>query len=109
MLNAIKRRLHVKNEVIDMAKAHRTEGNIFDDLGFDPAEAEILKVKSILMNSIIAYMEETKMTQQEAASIMSVDRARISDVCRGNIAKFTVDMLLAMNARAGLHPLTVAA
>ena len=92
-----------------MPATRRTKGNIFNDIGFDPAEVEILKVKSALMNSIIAYLEKTKMTQQEAANVMEVDRARISDVCRGNISKFTIDMLLAMNARAGLHPLTVAA
>ncbi|MEE8056948.1 MAG: XRE family transcriptional regulator [Pseudomonadales bacterium] len=92
-----------------MTAPRRTVGNIFDDLGLDPAEAEILKVKSALMNSIVAYMDKTKLTQHDAAEIMGVDRARISDVSRGNISKFTIDMLLAMNARAGLHPLTIAA
>lgn len=92
-----------------MSTPHHTSGSIFDDLNIDPAEAEVLKIKAALMNSIIAYIEREKITQQEAADIMAVDRARISDVCRGNIAKFTIDMLLAMNARAGLHPLTIAA
>lgn len=88
---------------------HRTTGSIFDDLGEDQAAADVLKIKAALMNSIIAYIEREKITQQRAADIMAVDRARISDVCRGNIAKFTIDILLAMNSRAGLHPLTVAA
>ena len=92
-----------------MTRPHRTSGSIFDDLGVDPAAAEVLKVKAALMNSIIAYIEREKITQQRAADIMAVDRARISDVCRGNIAKFTIDMLLAMNSRADLHPLTIAA
>ena len=92
-----------------MDSPHHTTGSVFDDLGIDPAEAEVLKIKAALMNSIIAYIEREKITQQKAADIMAVDRARISDVCRGNIAKFTIDMLLAMNARADLHPITVAA
>ncbi len=92
-----------------MVNSHQTKGNIFDDLGIDPAEAEVLKIKAALMNSIIAYIEREKITQQEAADVMAVDRARISDVCRGNIAKFTIDMLLAMNVRADLHPITIAA
>jgi predicted XRE-type DNA-binding protein len=92
-----------------MTTPHRTKDNVFDDLGFDPAEAEILKAKSALMNSIIDYLKQQDITQQDAANIMGVNRARISDVCRGNISKFTIDMLLAMNTRAGLHPLTIAA
>lgn len=91
-----------------MTRPRRTS-SIFDDLGLDPAEAEVLKVKAALMNSIIAYIERENITQQRAANIMAVDRARISDVCRGNIAKFTIDMLLAMNSRADLHPITIAA
>ncbi len=98
-----------KFEEIILSTPHRTNGSIFDDLDVDPAEAEVLKVKAALMNSIIAYLEREKITQQQAADIMAVDRARISDVCRGNIAKFTIDMLLAMNCRADLHPLTIAA
>ena len=92
-----------------MTLSHRTTGNIFDDLAIDPAEAEVLKVKAALMDSIIAYLEREGLTQQKAAELMGVDRARISDVCRGNIAKFTIDMLLSMNARAGLHPISIAA
>ena len=90
-----------------MTAPHKTTGSIFDDLGVDKAEAEVLKFKAALMNSIIAYIKREKITQQAAAKIMAVDRARISDVCRGNISKFTIDMLLAMNAN--LHPLMIAA
>ena len=39
-----------------------------------------------------------------AAKEMGVQRSRIADVCRGKFAGFSIDALVAMAARAGLHP-----
>lgn len=86
-----------------------TTGSIFDDLGLDPGEAEQLKLKAALFDTIISYMEVNKFTQQQTADAMGVQRSRIGDVCRGKIAGFTIDALVAMTARAGLHPLQIAA
>ena len=86
-----------------------TTGSVFDDLGFDPGEAEQMKIKAALFVTIIEYMKKNKLTQQQTADVMGVQRSRISDICRGKTAGFTIDALVAMAARAGLHPLQVAA
>lgn len=86
-----------------------TTGSVLDDLGFDPGTAEQLKIKAAMFDTIISYMKDNKLTQQQAADVMGVQRSRIGDIARGKMAGFTIDALVAMTARAGLHPLQVAA
>jgi len=49
------------------------------------------------------------LTQQGAADLMGVQRSRIGDVSRGHISVFSIDALVAMAARVGLHPVKIAA
>jgi len=86
-----------------------TTGSVLDELELDAGEAETLKLKAALFDSIIAYMQNNELTQQETADVMAVQRSRIGDICRGKMTGFTIDSLVAMTARAGLHPLQIAA
>ena len=79
---------------------HITTGSIFDDLGFDDAEAENLKIRASLMRAIEKYISEHKLTQRAAARLMGVSQPRVSDLVTGKIDKFTIDMLVNMLARA---------
>jgi len=53
-------------------------------------------------------MQTNDLTQKETAEIMAVRRSHIGDVCRVKMTGFTIDSLVAMTARAGLHPLKIA-
>ncbi|HIF50497.1 MAG TPA: helix-turn-helix domain-containing protein [Thiotrichaceae bacterium] len=86
-----------------------TTGSIFDDLELEPGEAEALKIKAVLFDAIVTYIKENNLTQEMAAKEMGVQRSRIADVCRGKFAGFSIDALVAMAARAGLHPIETAA
>jgi len=86
-----------------------TKGSVFDALEDDAAEAEVLKIKAALMDCLRAYIKENGLTQQQAADRMGVQRSRIGDVSRGHISVFSIDALVTMAARVGLHPLQVAA
>ena len=44
------------------------------------------------------------MTQAEAAKIPGVTHARVSDLKRGTIDRFSMDLLVQLAARAGLKP-----
>lgn len=77
-------------------------GNVFRDLGFPPAEAENLKVRSDLMSALQALMTERRLTQVEAAKLFGVSQPRISDLRRDKIDRFTVDALINMLAHAGV-------
>lgn len=78
---------------------HITTGSIFDDLGFNEAEAENLKIRASLMRAIEKYIADNKLTQVQAAKLMNVSQPRISDLIRGKISLFTIDMLVNMLAR----------
>ena len=90
-------------------KQQITAGSVFDVLEPDPGKAEQLKLKAALFDAIIAYIKENDLTQQQSAEIMGVQRSRIGDVCRGKMSGFSIDALVSMAARAGLHPLQIAA
>ena len=90
-------------------KQQITTGSVCDDLEPDPGRAEQMKIKAALFDAIIAYIKENGLTQEQAAEIMGVQRSRIGDVCRGKISGFSIDALVSMAGRAGLHPLQVAA
>ena len=75
--------------------------NVFDALEDDPAVTENLKIRAQLMNALTQYIEKQKLTQVEAAELFEVNQPRISDLVRGKIERFTIDMLVNMLARAG--------
>ncbi|MEP6496310.1 MAG: helix-turn-helix transcriptional regulator [bacterium] len=73
--------------------------NIFSDLGFDPLEAENLKVRSLLMNELRRIIDE--LPQREAATLLGATQPRISHLRRGRIDLFTIDTLVNMLGHAG--------
>ena len=81
---------------------------MLNELANDPADAMQLRIKSKLMNAIIDFIDESKLTQAAAAEIMLVQRTRVNDVCNGRIDRMTIDALVAMAARLGLDPLKTA-
>lgn len=83
-------------------KMEKSSGNVFLDLGFSKEEAENLRIRSRLMISIDQHIEREKLTQAKAAKLFGVTQPRISDLKRGKIDVFSVDMLIKMLARAGL-------
>lgn len=90
-------------------------GNVFADLGFEPAEAAALKAKSqrivseklaikdSLMTELAGWIEAKQLKQAEAAEILGVSRPRVSDVINKKAIKFTIDALVDMLARTGKH------
>jgi predicted XRE-type DNA-binding protein len=81
----------------------RSTGNVFEDLGFAPEEAENLKIRSTLMGSIRTIIECEELTQTRAAELFGVSQPRISDLVRGKIELFSIDALVNMLASGGHH------
>lgn len=86
-----------------MIKAIPSSGNIFKDLGFDQEEAENLRLRSEMMIALRSYIDRRGMTQKQTAIYFGVTQPRISDLIRGKISKFTIDMLVNMLATAGIR------
>lgn len=77
--------------------------DVFDALESDPAVAENLKIRARLMNELRRYIDHRGLTQAGAAALFEVSQPRISDLVRGRIGRFTIDMLVNMLVRAGKH------
>jgi len=77
--------------------------NVWDALEDDPAERESLKIKSRMVIDIEQRIKSLGLTQAQAAKLMGVSQPRVSDVVNGKIDRFTIDMLITMLVRLGLH------
>jgi predicted XRE-type DNA-binding protein len=80
----------------------KTSKNVFRDLGFNAEEAENLRIRSALMVAITKHIQQTELTQKEAAHLLGVTQPRISDLIRGRIEVFSIDTLIAMLSRLGV-------
>ena len=79
-------------------------GNVFIDLGFEPAEAEVLALRAEVMIRIEQRLKSQGWTQLEAAKRLGITQPRVSKLTRGVWQDFSLDMLLTLAARAGMHP-----
>ncbi|MES2075190.1 MAG: XRE family transcriptional regulator [Pseudomonadota bacterium] len=77
--------------------------SVWDAIEDTPAEAENMKLRSVLMMALEEHILRTKMSQLDAAKLLNVTQPRISDLMRGKINLFALDALVNMAAAAGLH------
>ena len=75
---------------------HITKTSVFDDLGFDTAEAANLKVRAALIRAVEEELAKKNLTQVQAAKLLGVSQPRISDLRRGKLHLFTIDVLVNM-------------
>ena len=104
-----------------LSDARRTKGsgNVFLDLGFDPAEAKVMALRAEVMirmeqhlkaqlkRAVVSEMQHLKAqgwTQAEAARRLGITQPRVSRLIKGQWKDFSLDMLLTLAARAGLEP-----
>jgi len=79
-------------------------GNVFTDLGFDPAEAQIMKLRAEIMIRTAQRLKAQGWTQEEAARQLRITKADVSSLVKGHAEDFSLDTLLTLATRAGLHP-----
>jgi len=81
----------------------KSSGNVFIDLGYSPEEAAILQMRADLMTKLREFIETRKLTQANAAKILGVSQSRVSDLIRGKWERFSLEMLVTLATRAGMH------
>ena len=59
-------------------------------------------MRAQLLVGLERWLENSRMTQAEAAKMLGVAQARVSDLKRGKINRFSMDLLVRLAARAGL-------
>jgi predicted XRE-type DNA-binding protein len=80
-----------------------SSGNVFIDLGYPPDEAAILQMRADLMADLRKFIKTKKLTQARAAEILGVSQSRVSDLIRGKWERFSLEMLITLATRAGMH------
>ena len=86
-----------------MAKVTKSSGNVFEDLGFDASESENLKLRAQLMRELESLIHQDRLTQSDAAELVGIKQSRVSDLVRGKIDRFSIDMLVKLLAKTGRH------
>jgi predicted XRE-type DNA-binding protein len=80
-----------------------SSGNVFLDLGYSLHEAAILQMRADLMADIRTFIKTRKLTQAKAAEILGITQSRVSDLTRGKWEKFSLEMLITLATKAGMH------
>jgi predicted XRE-type DNA-binding protein len=82
----------------------RRYASVWDAIEGSGREAASLKARSGLMIELSELIRRRGWTQRRAAARFGVTQPRISDLVRGRIDLFSLDMLVDMAAAAGLKP-----
>jgi predicted XRE-type DNA-binding protein len=77
--------------------------SVFYDL-FPAEKAAEMEIRAQLLMGLEQWLEKSGMTQAAAAKVLGVTQARVSDLKRGKIDRFSMDLLVRLAARAGLNP-----
>ena len=78
--------------------------SIWNAIEDTPQAAASMKARSTLLMELANVIQQRGMTQAEAAELFGVTQPRISDLMRGKINLFSLDMLVNMAATAGMSP-----
>ena len=95
-----KKTAHGEHGVRHVTPAGRS---VFHDL-FPAEKAAEMEMRAQLLVGLEHWLEKSEMTQAAAAKVLGVTQARVSDLKRGKIDRFSMDLLVRLAARAGLKP-----
>jgi predicted XRE-type DNA-binding protein len=77
--------------------------SVWDAIEGSTAQAENMKLRSVLMMALKDHIARAGLSQAEAAKLLGVTQPRVSDLMRGKIDLFGLDTLVNMVAAAGLR------
>jgi predicted XRE-type DNA-binding protein len=77
--------------------------SVWDAIEDTPGEAAHMKARSELMSAVVQHIRKNNLTQAEAAKLFGVTQPRVSDLMRGKIDLFSIDMLVQILASAGMR------
>jgi predicted XRE-type DNA-binding protein len=83
--------------------AKKKARSVWHDL-YPQDQAAEMEMRSLLLEGLGAWLAESGLTQIRAAKILGVTQARVSDLKRGKISSFSLDLLVRLAAKAGLKP-----
>ncbi|MCB1908406.1 MAG: XRE family transcriptional regulator [Rhodocyclaceae bacterium] len=78
--------------------------SVWDAIADTPQQAASLRARSELAMALQEWMKAEALTQSAAAALLGVTQPRVSDLVRGRLELFSLDMLMDMATTAGLSP-----
>ncbi len=78
-----------------------TKGNVFEDLGFDPAESADLALRAYLMAEVRKFVEKNGLNQVSAAKFFETSQPKISNIINGKVQEISSDYLVGLLAKTG--------
>ncbi len=60
-------------------------------------------MRADLMTELQKLIKEKDLTQSKAAEMLGVSQSRVSDLIRGKWEKFSLEMLIILATKAGMH------
>lgn len=77
--------------------------SVWDAIEDTPREAASMKVRSELLITLQETLRRKKLTQVQAAKLLGVTQPRVSDLMRGKIELFSMEMLIDMLTQVGFQ------
>lgn len=78
-----------------------TSQNVFALFEEDPVVAELKNIKSKLLMLIIQQVRTQDLSQSQVSEIAGITQPRVSNLMKGYLHKFSVDMLLTVAIKLG--------
>jgi predicted XRE-type DNA-binding protein len=75
--------------------------DVFGELGFSPEEAAALKLKTDLHTKVVKVA--ARYSQRQLQTILEESQPRVSDLLRGKMSKFSLEMLVIYAEKLGLR------
>lgn len=86
-----------------MTMSKKRFASVWDAIENTPLEAASMKVRSELMIKLQEALRRQELTQQQAAKLLGVTQPRVSDLMRGKIELFSMEMLIDMLTQVGVQ------
>jgi predicted XRE-type DNA-binding protein len=81
---------------------HITKGDIFDDLGFSPAETLEMKIKAEIWQALVQHIEQQGFTQAYLVTALKAHQPDVSNLLRGKISRISITRLIQYVGRLNL-------
>ena len=78
--------------------------SVWDAIEDTPQQAASMRARSDLLMTLQGWVKNSGKTQADAARLFGITQPRMSDLMRGKISLFSLQVLVDMASAAGLEP-----
>ncbi len=82
---------------------HMTVGDLFDDLGFSPADTLEAKVKADIWQALIEYIDRNHLNQADLVLRLKAHQPDVSNLLKGKISRVSITRLIQYAGRLNLE------